>query len=229
MPTVVGRFPHMGDAHESPRGRRARSFPWVGPALAVGVALMMGCLDINAPFSSSAGEEDATWAAVVAQMPGGTLKQASSAPALESNTQVFPLVQGSGGMIKVYYTDPDPNDEVEPDWLLKIQVPESTQLVDPSGRMLEEGDTLLVSVTPDPTSFMAHFEPHGTRFMGKHPVKLAFSFRHGDLGDQDPGKLAIWYRATEADKWTRMLTEVDKRGSMILMDLEHFSNYAVAF
>ena len=181
------------------------------------------------PFTSSHDDQNAATSAVLGPVPESTLKQAVSGPTLQSTGHSFALVQGNGGTFKVYYDDPDPSDNAAPDWFLSLHVPQSARLTDESGRPLEKGDTLHVRVTVHPASFLAHFEPHGAEFTGDHPATLSFNYKHADLGEGDPGDLGIWYQATAEDEWAKEATEVDIRGSRVVMHLLHFSNYAVAF
>jgi hypothetical protein len=106
-----------------------------------------------------------------------------------------------------------------------------TQLVDPTGGPLAEGDSILISLVLDRQELKVEFLPHGLVFAGKEPMELAVWYVYGNLTNGE-GKtesdLDIWYQAFDGAPWSD-LNALHPRGQALIADVYHFSNFAVAW
>ncbi len=164
---------------------------------------------------------------VTADSPAGTLSQTANAPPLESNSATFAMVQGRGETFKISYVKGLGSSG--PSWFLRIRFPADAQFVDASGAPLAAGDSIEITLDVDPAQFYATFGPHGTRFPGGQPATLTFNYTYADLGGREPADLKIWYQPLPGDPWTPEPTVADVRNNTVTIELDHFSNYAVAW
>jgi hypothetical protein len=70
------------------------------------------------------------------------------------------------------------------------------------------------------------FGPHGTVF--NKPVRVALSYRTADLTGVDENKLQMFYFNEETGIWELIGGRVDTEKKKIIVQLKHFSRYALA-
>lgn len=160
----------------------------------------------------------------------------AEAPPLETTQKAFWAIQGTRTCVRVNYLAPDLEHPEEGDLqkFLVLVVPRTTQLIDPNGNRLADGDSLLITLTLDSNDLAVEFEPHGLVF-DVAPAQLELWYVYADLSEDEEGNqpsvtdLSIWYQAAKNDPWIRLPTTLSRRGEALDADLNHFSNYAIAW
>lgn len=151
----------------------------------------------------------------------------ASAPALETASLQFWAVQGKPRSVLIRYL-PKPG-EKEGKVFLRFTIPAKASLVDPDGRRLARGDSLLISVIPVPGKLEAELLPHGLVFADGVPAQLDISFYYGDTRGRPTDQLGTWYFPPDGSQPEPVYSVVNARGWMVQGQIEHFSNYAVAY
>jgi hypothetical protein len=147
-------------------------------------------------------------------------------PTLATTHASFWAVQGRTTGVEIAYRRLRAEDAEDP--FLEFTVPGKAQLVDPTGRPLARGDSILIDVQVVPGQLAARFSPEGLAFAGKHSAQLAISYRYGDV--VDPARqLAIWYVPCDGGVWELQSSRIDRKHDLVVSDIAHFSNYAVAY
>jgi len=158
------------------------------------------------------------------------LARLATAPTLESYDTTFWAIQGRATNFLVNYALPDPlTGDVQR--FLKVAIPQQTQLTAPDGTPLSAGDSLLISVKLDQTELAVELGPHGTGF-GEAPAELTLWYTYADLsgaGARSESDLAVWYQGAIGEPWFLMNGTTVANGDHIVVRLDHFSNYIVAW
>jgi hypothetical protein len=165
------------------------------------------------------GRKGATVPEVIAVKPG--------APLLATTHASFWAVQGRRTGVIIEYRPSAGQVAGEP--FLEFTVPAGTQLVNPSGRPLARGDSIQITVHVVPGQLAAHFSPEGLAFTGKASAQLRISIAHGNLPVLPARQLAIWYQPCDGGAWEQQQSRIDRKRNMVVGDILHFSNYAVAY
>ncbi len=162
---------------------------------------------------------------VANEVPTGTVVHSLLAPPLTTYRGSFEAVQGRRTNFEILYTT---------GWtFLALEIPQSAQLVDETGRPLKRGEAVTITVDVDPVSYAVRFQPHGVTFP-RHPARLTFGLTHADWIDhtlEDAEALDLWYQPTDTDSWTHQNKEIEFTiaGQWATTELDHFSNYAIAW
>jgi hypothetical protein len=207
-----------------------RSLKSLGAAASLGLSLV-ACAD---RAGSITGTSAAPTSSVVFQTGSGPavgepqpIAIKPGAPLLESTHASFWAVQGRRTGVVIAYRGSVDRTSGQP--FLEFTVPKQTQLVDPDGRPLARGDSILIDVHVVPGRLEACFSPHGLVFAGHVTAKLAIHYGYGDLQGQAARLLGMWYRSAEGAAWEEQRSKIDKKRELVVSDIGHFSNYAVAF
>jgi hypothetical protein len=133
---------------------------------------------------------------------------------------------------------PTPDDE-DGEKFLELEIEEETLLRRPDGTAFAEGDSILITVTLDPTGrFLFDFQPSGLVFNPNEPAELKIRYVLADAdydgdGDIDADDLAfedllsIWQRENPGDPFVRLQTfEIDD--DELEADLNGFTGFALA-
>lgn len=133
---------------------------------------------------------------------------------------------------------PTPDDE-DGEKFLELEIEEETLLRRPDGTPFAEGDSVLITVTLDPTGrFLFDFQPSGLVFNPEEPADLKIRYVLGDDDYDDDGDvdgddlafealLAIWQRESSSDPFVRLETfEIDD--DELEADLLGFTGFALA-
>jgi hypothetical protein len=124
---------------------------------------------------------------------------------------------------------------------LRFDVPAKSLDAGPDGRDYEYGDSVLITITVDPTEMVAHYEPSGLRFEEDAPAVLQvwYDGANGDFdGDGDVDKydayiearlLGIWMQQSPGYPWYRLPAEHSLSERWFRAQLRHFSGYAVSW
>ena len=104
---------------------------------------------------------------------------------------------------------------------------------------LEPGDSVLVTVTIDPTDIKVSLEPTGLLFGDQAQLRISYGGANGDLngdGTVDEADAAIetqllglWYREGAESDWTRIPASQLLADKSFISALLHFSEYAVSW
>jgi hypothetical protein len=122
---------------------------------------------------------------------------------------------------------------------LELEVEEDALLRRPDGTLFAEGDSVLITVTVDPSGrFLFDFQPAGLVFDPDEPAELSIRYvladpdydADGDVDDDDfdfESQLSIWRQANPADPFVRLLSfEIDD--DELEAELPGFSGFALA-
>jgi hypothetical protein len=189
---------------------------WLGLALAACSDTTGSITDLNPAGSAPAALSGSPLP--IAIKPG--------APPLAATHASFWAVQGRTTGVEIAYR-PSLEGEVGLPFL-EFTVPAKAQLVDPTGRPLARGDSILIDIHVVPGQLAARFSPEGLVFAGKTPAELAISYLYGDVVDP-ARRLAIWYQPCDGGAWELQSGRIDRKREMVVGDIAHFSNYAVAY
>ncbi len=160
-------------------------------------------------------------------VPATTIAQSTEAPPLLTYSTSFTAIQGQANTFIVFYED-EWNPGMQGDWFLKLNIPRDGQLLDENGNPAAPGDTVQITVEIDPSLFFVRFGPHGSSFNGNKPATLQFNYAYAQ-GGWNQNDLAVWYQPADGEAWNEEPTEVNTKKNRVLINLYHFSNYAVAW
>jgi len=148
------------------------------------------------------------------------------APLLVTTHASFWAVQGRETGVRIEYRPTEQVPAGQP--FLKFIVPRNVQIVDPTGQALARGDSILIEVQVVPGQLAAKFSPEGLAFTGKTPAMLGIDYLNGEV--VDPARqLGIWYEPCDGGAWELQSSRIDRKLAMVVGDIKHFSNYAVAY
>jgi hypothetical protein len=104
---------------------------------------------------------------------------------------------------------------------------------------LAVGDSVLVTVTIDPTDIKVSFEPTGLLFGDQAQLKMSYGGAGGDLNgdglvdaadaDIETQLLGLWYREGAESSWSRIPASQVVSDKSFISALLHFSEYAVSW
>ncbi len=208
-------------------------------ALLVAAAVLGGCSESSAPTTEYGlihdGDEWSAWShsarCYFPAPPATALRRLTNAPALETYCASFWVTQGQPKTFDIRYAEPLSADSGSglAEVFLRLRIPEDARLVDLAGRPVPMGTRVLITVAVHPNLFVVQFGPHGAGFDGKRPAVLTLNYRWANLGGRDPVDLDVWYQPEAGTSWTQEPTTVDLTGNTVRVNLQHFSNYAVAW
>ena len=230
----------------------SRQLASLGTLLTVGL-LAAGCGDATAPADATAslkrvktttldastetvaseptvrGKQSKTTETATADVPPNTITQSPDAPPLMTYDTTFTAIQGQGNTFVLFYQNPWTEYGTPGEWFMKLDIPSDAQFVTEAGEPYAYGDVVEITAHVDATRFFVQFGPHGSTFLGKQPAVLMFNYLYADLGGVDPANLKVFYQPSTNTDWEAQTSYVEKRGNRILVDIYHFSNYAVAW
>jgi len=124
---------------------------------------------------------------------------------------------------------------------LRFTVPARALDEGPNGEEYSYGDSVLITITIDPTDMVAHYEPAGLRFDEDYPATLQvwYTGANGDYdsdGDVDKydsyieaNLLGMWWQQDPAHPWYRLPAVQSLTERWFRSELRHFSGYAVSW
>ena len=221
---------------------------------AIGVAL--GALACTEPIAPSDATEDAAgvpetamhflrWPAAdgaprfVAVSPrtgNGIPRAPSDAIPLQQYSLSFWAVRGRSVTARIDYAG---GGVLQP--FLQISVPPDALLRRADGSTIADGDSVLISVTIDPTTVRVYFQPSGLTFSSASPLGLNMYYGGADQdldgdGDVDADDQAIreqrlgaWYQQNVGQPWSPMSGTHDVQAQRFIVGLLHFSGYAISW
>ncbi|MDH5234979.1 MAG: hypothetical protein OEW77_08455, partial [Gemmatimonadota bacterium] len=109
----------------------------------------------------------------------------------------------------------------------------------PGRGTLAMGDSVLITVTLDPSMIGAEFEPAGLTFGTPSSLTYWYGVLGGDLNGDGvvdnadayiaQQSLGMWYRASATSAWTAMASTASALDMSVSSGVEHFSEYAVSW
>jgi hypothetical protein len=174
-------------------------------------------------------------------MSAGTfpvLQQSATAPALETYQVAFTAYVGQSSLITVRYQPRAGQVLGEP--FLRFEIPRNGLMAGVSGVPLRRGDSVAMTLTIDPNSFLVDFQPSGVMFSANAPARLALWYGNANLDLNGNGildgndrtlmdQLAIWYQLSSSASWFKQLSRNDPTQTLVGTELYHFSEYAVSW
>jgi len=206
----------------------------------LGLALgAISCGDANAPTALQRAPNLAP-AALTDAATGSSLhplKQAPSAPQLETYQLSFWAFKGKSSSARVQYQTPIGGTSNN---FLQFTIPKTGLVSGANGARLRTGDSLQIALNIDPTSFLVSFQPSGVQFSTSTPATLRMWYQNADpdlngdgvVDDSDTAlslKLGMWTSPDSFDSWARMSYILDPSGKSITANVYHFSGYSVAW
>jgi len=187
-------------------------------------------VSVDTATTADGGSDSGPVASSDAAVPANTIRQSADAPALMTYQTSFTAIQGEGNTFVVFYEDPWTDAGLPGHWFMKLHVPRDAQLLRPDGSPAAPGESVEITVEIDPSLFLVQFGPHGSQFDGKKPAQLSFSLKFAEpLSRQAKDDLQALYQPARGERWTPRATTVDVKRNRVVLDLYHFSNYAIAF
>jgi hypothetical protein len=173
--------------------------------------------------------------------PSGDLqivRRTSNAPPLVANSASFWAVRGQDRELRMFYrSNSGGGNGAE---FLRLRVNKLTLDRRPDGSAIALGDSVLITVTADPTLVAVDFQPTGLRFSTVEPAELKLRWAEGDDDLNHDGRvdssddalrqqLAIWTHEGSNDPWTKLATDLRLDVEEAEARLRGFSGFAVAY
>ena len=204
-------------------------------------ALIPLALALLAACSDQVGPASAAHALNAQRVPHSSipiLQQSATAPALASYRVAFWAYVGQSSLVTVRY-QPSAG-QVVGDPFLRFEIPRNGLVAGASGMPLRRGDSVAISVTIDPGTFLVDFQPSGVMFSPNAPARLALWYGNANLDLNGNGvldgndrtlmeQLAIWYQLSPSASWFKQLSKNDPAQTLVGTELYHFSEYAVSW
>ncbi len=164
--------------------------------------------------------------------------QATSGPYVLDNYQAsFWAGAGKNQYVEVHYQAADLT------WqpYVALSVPAAAPQQWPDGRPFAVTDSVLITLTLDPTSLSMHFEPTGLVFNPSVPAQLRFWYTganpdfdaNGRVDSTDTyieqNRLGVWVRDLAVNPWTSVASVHVLTAKLFAADLQHFSDYAISW
>ncbi|HEV2670592.1 MAG TPA: hypothetical protein VGU74_05830 [Gemmatimonadales bacterium] len=204
-------------APAAPEGPR---FSSVGPEAADGADL-------------SDGDDDSA-----AETGASILQQAATAPPLETYHVAFWLSRDKATQVIVRYRPAAGESEGQP--FLLFDVPKGALRTAGGGAKLAKKDSILITMTIDPASFLVDFQPSGVLFTSPKPATLVFWYQNAEQDLNGDGvvngadrvlldQLRIIYRRDGHAHWHRTRSMKGWTWPYVFSPIRHFSSYAVSW
>jgi len=165
----------------------------------------------------------------------GLLASLTGGISLDRYTAAFWAVRGEERSVQINYLS-STGDTSFPFLTLTITDP----VFVPGQGNLAPGDSVLVTVTIDPSDIKVSLEPTGTLFGAPAQLRMSYGGAGGDLngngiaGDEfdreiETRLLGLWYREGEESAWAKIPASQSLADKSFISALAHFSEYAVSW
>jgi len=163
---------------------------------------------------------------------GASLGSALDEVSLDSNSASFWAVRGESRSIQINYLSA--GDASQPFLRLTTSDPAFV----PGTGELAVGDSVLITVSVDPTTLKVTLLPTGLQFGTASHLDIWYGGAAGDLnGDgvvddrdaQIQSQLGIWYRENPGDSWSQVPASQSILAQVFSLELQHFCEYAVDY
>jgi hypothetical protein len=166
------------------------------------------------------------------------LLEAKQAPPLETYQVSFWASSDRASSVVVRYKPVAGQTTGDP--FLQFDIPLKGLLGGAGGVPLLKSDSILITITIDPVTLRANFQPAGALFSKKLPAKLAIWYENADPDYNQDGKvdstddlirqnLGIWYQSVQSAPWYKQWSANDPSQLYVLAPIYHFSSYAVSW
>jgi hypothetical protein len=166
--------------------------------------------------------------------PRGFLPSLSGGLSLDRNTVTFWAVRGEERSVQVNYLS-STGDTSAPFLQLTIVDP----VYVPDRGDIAAGDSVLITVTIDPTNIKVSLEPTGMQFGDPARLQIFYGGAAGDMNgdgvvDESDAQieaqlLGLWYREGADSAWARIPASQSVVDRSFISALRHFSEYEVSF
>jgi len=204
-------------------------------ALPVTLLFGIGCSDAVAPRAIQGPNQELSGYEVSwTNMPTDihVLRQAPTAPALETYQVVFWARRDRPSYVAVNYVSGDP--------FLRFYIPRDGIKSTLEDSRIDSRDSVRITVTIDPQTFAADFQPQGLQFDKRHPASLWFWYENADQDCNGDGvvdgldrailsQLSVFKRPIAPAQWQRVLSELTQGLPLVYTEMKHFSIYAVSW
>jgi len=153
---------------------------------------------------------------------------------LDRYTAAFWAVRGEARSVQINYLSAT-GDTTFP--FLQLTITDPVYVPDVGDLAL--GDSVLITVTIDPSDIKVSLEPTGTLFGDPAQLQISYGGADGDLNgdgivDETDGEietqlLGLWYREGEESTWTRIPASQSLSDKSFISTLAHFCEYAVSW
>jgi len=206
--------------------------------ISIAIALLaVGCSDERHPTSVSPSPTPHVlrWAgSAPTRFNCGLQPSLSDGLSLDHNTVTFWAVRGEQRSVQINYLS-STGDTSFPFLQLAINDP----IYVPGRGDLMPGDSVLITVTVDPTDIKVSLEPTGLQFGDPAHLQLSYGGADGDMNgdgvvDQTDGQiethlLGLWYREGADSAWTEVPASQSVGDKSFSSALRHFCDYEVSF
>lgn len=163
-------------------------------------------------------------------VPENAVRHSPHAPPLETYHARFRATQGKKTQYYIHYQLPWGGGPL----FLKLIIPPQAQLVDETGRPLNRGESVDITIDIDPVTYLISFGPHGSTFDPDHPARLVLAMEYADWSEHseaDAQSLGLHYQPAAGEPWAVTANPVsfDPASFWASVPLDHFSNYAIAW
>jgi hypothetical protein len=173
-----------------------------------------------------------------ATKPVSVLRQGKTAPLLATYQVSVWAYVGRASAVSVRYLTA--KGQTVGDTFLRFNIPKGGLVAGANGAALKSGDSILVTLTIDPTSFLVDFQPSGVLFSKTSSATLGFWYGRanpdlngdGVVNSADQAliqQLAIWYQGSKITGWSQQPSINDPTKQLVGTAVYHFSQYAVGW
>lgn len=156
------------------------------------------------------------------------LAPAPDAPELQTYSMSFWAVKGQAKTVQINYERKPGQSQAQP--FLRVQIPADAMLRRPNGSPIAAGDSIRISIDIERRQFLVHLEPHGLVFRDERPLNLKIWYRYASLPrGLDERLLDLNYQPTDGLPWLSLGAQQSTTEDWVSKNLNHFSNYAVAW
>ena len=166
------------------------------------------------------------------------LRQSTSAPKLETYQVSFWAFKNKASTVTVNYQARTGQRVGDP--YLRFDIPKNGLKAKAGGWPLAKRDSVRMTLTIDPASFVVDFEPSGVLFSRQSPANLIIWYENANPDLNGDGvvnatdrkleqQLALWHHAKRAKRWFKLSSKHDSAQPAISTPLYHFSVYAVSW
>ncbi|MDH3496508.1 MAG: hypothetical protein OER21_07090 [Gemmatimonadota bacterium] len=173
------------------------------------------------------------------------LVEQDAAPPLEAYYREFWAVAGKSRSFTIRYKaawrDREHDEEDDAPTFWRLSLGEHSLRALPDGTPLADGDSVLISVTVDPSRLIVDMGPDALQFDPDEPARLTLFYgyanpdvdRDGDVDRDDDAikasRLSIWFRANEQSPWEKVSAWHDRERQRFHAFIDHFSGYTVSW
>ena len=166
------------------------------------------------------------------------LRQGKTAPALATYQVAVWAYVGRASTATVSYLPAKGQTVGDP--FLRFSIPKNGLIAGADGAPLKGGDSILVTLTIDATSFLVDFQPSGVLFSKTSPATLGFWYGRANPDLNGDGvvdstdqaliqQLSIWYQGAKTTGWSQQPSINDPTKQLVGTAVYHFSQYAVSW